>query len=149
MFLRATELKKKLLTGVGVFVAAVALVAAGFYLAFFFMTGLEFNDRLKYEAAYLRGYVTTQKRLYAGDVAGAQRNLDFLIDAHARTLSEFSYLQSSALVQDVDSVLCEVVKLRSAHPRLATSVEDPGRNAEIDRWYEEIDDYLLARGRKC
>src|SRR5688572_4454760 len=100
------------------------------------MTGLELNDRLKYEAAYLRGYVTTQKRLYAGDVAGAQKSLDLLIDAHARTLAEFSYLQSSALVHDVDGVLCEVVKLRSAYPRSATYVEDRSRDAEIDRWYK-------------
>lgn len=146
---RARRLKKKLLIGLGCASVAILLVAAGFYLAFFSMIGLEMNDRLKYEAAYLKGYVAIQKRLYAGDTAGAQQTIDFLIDAHAKTLFEFSYLQSSALSQDIDLVLCRVVQLRVEHPRKATYVGGAEAAGEIDTWYSDIDQYVKSQGARC
>ena len=70
------------------------------------------NDRLKYEAAYLKGYIAVQRQLYRGDTKGAQEALDFLIDAHVRTLYDFSYFQYSFVVEDIDKVLYKAVSLR-------------------------------------
>lgn len=135
---------KKFVIGVGVFAWSVGLVVAGVFIAFLAFTGVEFNDRLKYEAAYLKGYVKAQSFLKEGNSEKASEILDALIDAHVKTLSEFQYLESSELSYDIDSVLCEAVALRKKYP-----APRAGEGKELLDWYKDIDDYLTNKGAQC
>ena len=135
---------KKFIVGLGIFAWSVGFLVAGIFIAFLAFTGLELNDRLKYEAAYLKGYVKAQSVLKEGDTEKASEIFDFLIDAHVKTLSEFQYLESSELSYDIDAVLCEAVALRKKYPAPRT-----GEGKELMEWYKEIDDYLIKKSAVC
>ena len=143
-------MRRKFLIGIGVFFGSVLLIAIGFYGAFFAFAGMEMNDRLKYEAAYLKGYVAVQKQLYRGETEKAKQTLDFLIDAHVKTLSEFTFLQSSAAVIDIDQTLCKAVALRKEHPRVVTvGAKRDQIDQQLKDWYESVDQYLNSKGQNC
>ena len=128
----------------GVFAWSISFLAAGFYLAFYAFTSIELNDRIKYEAAYLKGYAKVQERLQNGEVEKAKEFLDFYIDAHVKTLSDFSFLESSLLVDDINEVLCDVVTLRKEYPRIRNTDSD-----NLSEWHQSIDNHLRDRGYDC
>lgn len=138
------SMRNKLIAGFALLLWTISILSVGFYGAFFLVSGLEMNDRLKYEAAYLRGYVSAQTDLKEGDAAGAERDLDFLIDAHAKTLTEFRYVASSDLKREIDRALCKVVDLRSRYP----AIRDYS-NSDVSIWYEELDAALRADSVGC
>jgi hypothetical protein len=132
----------------GLFIAiliwSVLFLAIGFYGSFYMFTGLELNDRLKYEAAYLNGYVGVQRQLKKGDHEKAEEIMDLLIDAHVKTLQEFRFLESSSLSHDINFALCRAVDMRKAYPR-----EPKEHSEESTRWYSEIDEFLKSTETKC
>lgn len=137
-------MSKKVVLGISLFIWSAGMIAVGAVISFFAFTALEFNDRLKYEAAYLKGYVKTQKALKENEHDKAELLLDFYIDSHVKTLSDFSYLSSSQTVIDIDEVLCEAIKLREDH-----KPDRSGESEEVKDWYKEIDQYLESKGWQC
>ncbi len=137
-------MKTKIALGIGLLLWSVVLLAASFYGVFYLVTGLEMNDRLKYEAAYLKGYIDIQNKLKEKDYEGAETQMDFLIDAHVKTLEEFQFLESSMLSYEINQSLCKAVNLRKKYPRIPT-----GNQEEVTAWYAEIDLYLSIKGIDC
>ena len=141
---KKSHMSKKIAIFTGIVLYSILLLCIGFYASFLAVTAIEGNDRLKYEAAYLKGYVRAQKLLKQNEYARAEGVFDFMIDAHANTLSEFRYLESSIVSDDINSVLCEASELRKEYPR-----EREAKGEELVKFYNNIDEYLTSIGETC
>lgn len=137
-------MKKKILTSFGVLASIFFCVSIGVAISAYTFFYLEMNDRLKYEVAYLNGYVSAQKQLKKGDAAKAEEIMDLLIDAHAHTLYEFDYMSSSMLKTDMEKVLCKIVALRKEYP-----IKRSDEGDALQKWYKEIDQYLREKNWEC
>ena len=136
-------MKQKVLLLAASAVGACLCFGAGVVVTSYAVLAMELNDRLKYEAAYLKGFSKIQRAIKSKDYDKAERIGDVMIDAHAYTLQEFNYLASSLLFSDIDEVLCEVTALRREFPVRRVS------NDELSQWYKEVDTYLEGQGREC
>lgn len=142
--LAVKRMRNKVYAGIALLIWTISILAAGFYGAFYMAYGLEMNDRLKYEVAYLRGYVAVQKKLKEAQFSSAEKDVDFLIDAHSKTLSEFRTTATDGLRAQIDEALCRAIELRKEYPAV--------RNQELDvvrQWYEDLERELKDLGNSC
>ncbi|MBU2714398.1 hypothetical protein [Zooshikella harenae] len=137
-------MKTTILKWMGISAFAVVFFILGSVISAFSFTYLELNDRLKYEVAYLKGFVAIQKKIKEGDIKGAEVSADFLIDAHARTLYEYDFITSPFFKTDMNEVLCEVVSLRKKYP-----ASRPVSSENYSDWLQEVDEYLSESNWKC
>ncbi|WP_153020764.1 hypothetical protein [Pseudomonas sp. BMS12] len=109
-------MKQKVILALATALGACICIAIGVGISSYAFFALEFNDRLKYEAAYLKGFTKIQRAIKERDYDKAEKLADSLIDAHTHTLSEFDYLATSYLITDINPVICDVISLREEFP---------------------------------
>ena len=122
---------------------SIILLAIGMYGSLYVFTGLELNDRLKYEASFARSHQKVLNQIKKGEYEKAEILTEVYIESYLQTLKEHYFFAGPELKIAIEDFICEVAAFREEHPPAYYSIENL---SESDK---EIMHFIETNNENC